>query len=238
MRLLVAEDDLPLSRSLAKGLREHAWAVDVVPDGESAVLQAVLNEYDAIVLDVLLPKRDGLEVARTLRARGLRTPILMLTARDRVGDKVAGLDAGADDYLTKPFELAELLARLRALLRRGPAMLPEVITVADLTVDTRRQLATRGGRVVPLTTKEYAMLEFLARHAGRVVSRAEITGHVWDENHDPFSNALEVFVGRLRRKVDAGAATPLIHTRRGAGYMLADLSQEAAGREDAGADES
>jgi two-component system copper resistance phosphate regulon response regulator CusR len=172
----------------------------------------------------MLPKRNGFEVAGTLRARGVRTPILMLTARDRVGDKVAGLDAGADDYLTKPFELDELLARLRALLRRGPALAPQLLNVGDLTVDTRSQTATRAGHALSLTTKEYAMLEYLARHAGEVVGRADISAHVWDEHHDPFSNALEVYIGRLRRKVDADGATPLIHTRRGAGYMLADLS--------------
>jgi two-component system copper resistance phosphate regulon response regulator CusR len=220
MRLLVAEDDTLLAQSLAKGLRENAYAVDVVADGEAAVVEALVNSYDAIVLDVMLPRRDGMAVARTLRARDVRTPILMLTARDLVGDKVAGLDAGADDYLTKPFELDELLARLRALLRRGPALRSHTLHVADLTVDTRSQTATRAGRTLPLTTKEYAMLEYLARRAGEVVSRADISGHVWDEHHDPFSNALEVYIGRLRRKLDSPGLTPLIHTRRGAGYML------------------
>jgi two-component system copper resistance phosphate regulon response regulator CusR len=181
------------------------------------------------VLDVALPKRNGLDVARALRARDIRAPILMLTARDTLRDKVAGLDAGADDYLTKPFELDELLARLRALLRRGHTVLPETITLGDLTVDTRSQTARRAGEPIALTSREYTMLEFLARHAGEVVSRADITAHVWDENHDPFSNALEVYVGRLRRKIDSGAARPLIHTRRGAGYMLADLGDGSDG---------
>jgi two-component system copper resistance phosphate regulon response regulator CusR len=225
MRVLVAEDEPELARSLAKAMREHAYAVDVVHDGEAAVLQAVLNEYDAIVLDVALPKRNGLEVARALRGRAVRVPILMLTARDAIRDKVAGLDAGADDYLTKPFELDELLARIRALMRRGPAVLPGVVTVSDLTVDTRSHVVTRAGRRIPLTAREYAMLEYFARRAGEVVSRADLTAHVWDENHDPFSNALEVYVGRLRRKVDQGTSRPLIHTRRGAGYMLADLTE-------------
>jgi two-component system copper resistance phosphate regulon response regulator CusR len=224
MRVLVAEDDALLGESLAKGLREHAYAVDLVSDGDAAIVQAVVNDYDAIVLDVMLPKRDGIEVARTLRARDVRSPILMLTARDRVSDKVAGLDAGADDYLTKPFELDELLARLRALRRRAPTISPAVYTVGDLTVDTRRQTASRAGRPLRLTTKEYTMLEYLAAHAGTVLGRAEISTHVWDENHDPFSNALEVYIGRLRRKVDDGAAYPLIHTRRGAGYMLGRLT--------------
>jgi len=226
MRILVAEDDTLLARSLAKGLRERAYAVDLVHDGESAYLQGVLHEYDAILLDVMLPGRSGIEVARALRMRQIGAPILILTARDRVGDKVAGLDAGADDYLTKPFEFEELLARLRALHRRHPAVAPEVLTIADLTVDTRRQTAARGDRPLWLTAKEYALLEFLARHAGAVLSRAEISAHVWDENHDPSSNNLEVCIGRLRRKVDGGASVPLIHTRRGAGYMLAELTAE------------
>jgi two-component system copper resistance phosphate regulon response regulator CusR len=224
MRILVAEDDALLARSLAKGLRERSHAVDVALDGEDAVMQGVLNEYDAIILDVMLPKRDGFDVARTLRARDVSAPILMLTARNRLGDKIEGLDAGADDYLTKPFEFEELLARLRALHRRLPALAPQLFTVGDLSVDTRSQTAIRDGRPLRLTSKEYAMLEYLVRHAGSVVSRAEISAHVWDDNHDPFSNTLEVYVGRLRRKVDDGCATPLIHTRRGAGYMLADLS--------------
>lgn len=222
MRLLVVEDDAMLGASLARGLREHAYAVDLVSDGAAAVVEAVVNDYDAIVLDVLLPRQDGLGVARTLRERGVSTPILMLTTRDRLADKVAGLDAGADDYLAKPFELEELLARLRALLRRGPALAPQQLRVGDLTVDTRTQRATRGGTPLSLTSKEYAMLEYLARRAGEVVSRADIVAHVWDENHDPFSNALEVYIGRLRRIVDQEGWPALIHTRRGAGYMLAD----------------
>jgi two-component system copper resistance phosphate regulon response regulator CusR len=220
MRILVAEDDALLAHSLAKGLRERAHAVDLVGDGDAAVMQGVLNEYDVIVLDVMLPKRDGFDVARTLRSRAVQAPILMLTARDRLGDKVEGLDAGADDYLTKPFEFEELMARLRALYRRLPSLAPSVVVVGDLTIDVRRQLATRAGRALSLTSKEYAMLEFLARHAGTVVTRAQIVAHVWDDNHDPFSNALEVCIGRLRRKVDDGATAPLIHTRRGAGYTL------------------
>lgn len=224
MRILVAEDDELLSRSLAKGLRERAYSVDLVYDGENAMLQGVLNEYDAIVLDVMLPKRDGFNVARALRARNVLAPILMLTARSRLGDKIEGLDAGADDYLTKPFEFDELLARLRALHRRQPTLTPQLLTVGDLAVDTRSQTAIRAGRLLQLTSKEYAMLEYLARHVGAVVSRTDLCAHVWDDNHDPFSNTLEVYVGRLRRKVDTGGSIPLIHTRRGAGYMLADLS--------------
>jgi len=220
MRVLIVEDDPRLGNTLAKGLREQAYAVDVAADGETALGLAAVNSYDAIVLDIMLPRRDGLEVCRALRARGSRVPVLVLTARDTVQDKITGLDAGADDYLTKPFAFGELLARLRALMRRGSELLPSVLTVGDLVVDTRSQTARRQDRVIPLTAKEYALLEFLARHAGRVLSRAEICAHVWDENHDPWSNTLEVNINRLRRKLDAGGAAPLIHTRRGAGYVL------------------
>jgi two-component system copper resistance phosphate regulon response regulator CusR len=231
MRILLAEDDQLLARSLAKALRENAYAVDVAGEGDAAVHNALLNEYDVIVLDVALPKRGGFDVARAIRARDVRAPILMLTARDTIRDKVTGLDAGADDYLTKPFELDELLARLRALMRRGHTVVPDLLTVGDLALDTRSQTAQRGGRSIPLTSREYAMLEFLARHAGEVVNRADITAHVWDENHDPFSNALEVYIGRLRRKIDRDTDRPLIHTRRGAGYMLADLHDHAGADE-------
>ena len=223
MRVLLAEDDQYLSAMLAKGLREHAYAVDVAGDGEDAVYQAAVNDYDLVILDVLMPKRDGFEVCRDLRRRGMKAPVLMLTAKDEVADRVEGLDAGADDYLAKPFDFAELLARLRALLRRGHDVRPEEIVVGDLVVDTRGQVARRGGKILPLTTKEYALLEYLARNAGRVVGRADICAHVWDDNHDPFSNAIEVYINRLRRKVDGGF-TPLIHTRRGAGYLLSPVS--------------
>ena len=219
MRLLLAEDDRYLSAMLSKGLREHAYAVDVVLDGQAAVSQAALNDYDIFVLDVMMPVRDGFTVCRELRRRGSTAPVLLLTARDTVDDKVEGLDAGADDYLAKPFEFEELLARLRALLRRGRDIRPAEIAVADLMVDTRGQTVRRGGTLIPLTTKEYTLLEYLARNAGRVLGRPEISAHVWDENHDPASNALEVCMARLRRKVDGGR-TPLIHTRRGAGYVL------------------
>jgi two-component system copper resistance phosphate regulon response regulator CusR len=220
MRLLIAEDDARLHDLLGRALRERGYAVDVVTDGESAMVEAAVNEYDAIVLDIGLPRRSGLEVCRDLRKRGMRTPILMLTARDALEDRVAGLDSGADDYLVKPFELDELLARLRALLRRAPVVLNERIALADLVVDTRAQQATRAGLPLGLTTREFAVLEYLARHAGRVVGRAELTEHVWDANHDPASNALEVYVGRVRKKLDASGGPSLLHTRRGAGYLL------------------
>jgi two-component system copper resistance phosphate regulon response regulator CusR len=224
MRLLVVEDDVRLADVLARSLREQGYAVDVASDGDEAVYQAAINPYDALVLDVGLPRTSGLDVARELRRRGQTAPILMLTARDTLGDRVTGLDAGADDYLTKPFELEELYARLRALLRRMPALLPSVLQVADLAVDTAGHRVTRAGRPIPLTSKEYVMLEYLARNAGRVVGRGELCEHVWDENHDPFSNAIEVYVNRLRKKVDEGFDEPLIHTRRGAGYLLGPRS--------------
>ncbi len=220
MRILIAEDDARLHDLLSRALRERAFAVDVVTDGETALIEASINEYDAIVLDVMLPRRTGIEVCRELRRRGHRTPILMLTARDAVQDRVAGLDSGADDYVIKPFELDELLARLRALMRRGPTLHDERLTIGDLVVDTRAQQAIRGGFPVGLTTREYALLEYLARHAGRVVGRAELTEHVWDANHDPASNALEVYIGRVRRKLEQHGGASLLHTRRGAGYLL------------------
>ena len=222
MRLLVVEDDRRLSSLVARSLREQGYAVDVAGDGERALENAHVSPYDLLVVDIGLPRRSGIDVITQLRGEGSRVPILVLTARDAVSDRVRGLDAGADDYLVKPFELDELGARIRALLRRGPELLSPVIEVGDLALDTRRQSVTRGGRRLPLTTKEYVMLEYLARNAGRVVGRAELCEHVWDENHDPFSNAIEVYIGRLRRKVDEGATTALIHTRRGAGYMLGD----------------
>jgi two-component system copper resistance phosphate regulon response regulator CusR len=220
MRILIAEDDARLHDLLARALRERSFAVDVVTDGESALIEAAINDYDAIVLDVMLPKRTGLDVCRELRRRGKRTPILMLTARDALQDRVAGLDSGADDYVVKPFELEELLARLRAVMRRGPVLQDERLSVGDLVVDTRAQQATRAGLPVGLTTREYALLEYLARHAGRVVGRAELTEHVWDANHDPASNALEVYIGRVRKKLEVAGGAPLLHTRRGSGYLL------------------
>lgn len=222
MRILLVEDDPAIASSMSKGLRENAYAVDVAIDGDAGLYQAAIVPYDAIVLDVMLPKRDGFAVCRELRRRGMAVPVLMLTARDAVNDRIVGLDTGADDYLTKPFEFGELLARLRALLRRGPALAPRILRVGDLELDTHAQRVSRGGRPVPLTTREYALLEFLVRNAGRVVGRAEISDHVWDDNYDPFSNLIEAYINRLRRKLDMTGRPDLIHTRRGAGYMLAE----------------
>jgi len=226
MRILLVEDEPDAARILAKGLRRRKYAVDVAADGEEAEYQASVNDYDLIILDVMLPRKDGLEVCRELRAAGSAVPILMLTARDAVQDRIAGLDTGADDYLTKPFDLHELLARVRALLRRGQALRPEKIGVADLTIDTRAHQVERAGRRVELTGKEYALLEYLARRAGEVVSRAEIGEHVWDENFDPFTNLIEVYIQRLRRKIDDGHRLKLIRTLRGEGYLLATGGEE------------
>jgi two-component system copper resistance phosphate regulon response regulator CusR len=232
MRLLLVEDDARMARFIARGLREQAYAVDLVSDGEAALYQAAVNQYDAAILDVMLPVRDGFEVCRELRAQGSRIPVLMLTARDAVHDRIAGLDSGADDYLSKPFAFGELLARLRALLRRAPQLLPTMITVADLEIDTRGQRASRGGRPIVLTTREYSLLEYLVRNAGRVVGRQEIADHFWEDTYDPFSNLIEVYINRLRRKVDEPFATRLIHTRRGAGYELrATLDNENEGED-------
>jgi DNA-binding response OmpR family regulator len=220
MRVLLVEDDPGVVRFVARGLREQAFAVDVAENGRDALTQAFIYPYDVIVLDVMIPGVNGVDVCRQIRGRGLRTRILMLTARVSVADRIEGLDAGADDYLAKPFDFGELLARIRALLRRGDRLAEDTITVGDLVVDTRTQTVVRAGRPVPLTTKEYAMLEFLARHSGRVVGRAEISEHVWDGNFDPFSNAIEVYINRLRRKLSEAGGEPLIHTRRGAGYRL------------------
>jgi DNA-binding response OmpR family regulator len=221
MRILLVEDDSRIARFVSQALREQAYAVDATADGEDALFKASVNDYDAVILDVLIPGRDGFEVCRELRATGSSVPVIMLTARDAVPDRIAGLDSGADDYLTKPFEVAELLARLRALLRRGHVVRPAFVIAADLRIDTRAHAVTRAGRRIELTAKEYALLEYLARERGRVLTRGEIAEHVWDENFDPLSNLIDVNINRLRRKIDDGFASPLIHTRRGEGYMLA-----------------
>ena len=220
MRILVVEDDPDMSGFIARGLGEQSYAVDTAATGDEAIERAAAAPYDAIVLDVMIPPPDGIEVCRRLRRDGVAAPILMLTARDAVRDRVEGLDAGADDYLVKPFEFAELLARLRALLRRRGAPRGAVLGIADLSIDTGAHRVTRGGEALTLTAKEYALLEFLALNAGRVVGREEIAEHVWNEEFDPFSNLIEVYIGRLRRLVDRDGAPKLIHTIRGAGYIM------------------
>jgi two-component system, OmpR family, copper resistance phosphate regulon response regulator CusR len=231
MRILLVEDDPGVRRFVVKGLREQAYAVDIAATGEDALYQADINEYDLIILDVMIPPPDGFEVCRRLRKSGKQMPILMLTARDAVEDRVSGLDRGADDYLTKPFEFRELLARLRALLRRSTELHPPRLSVGELVLDTAAQNATLGGDAISLTHKEYALLEYLVRNAGRVVSRAEIAEHVWDESFDPFSNLIEVYINRLRRKIDPDGRLGLLQTRRGAGYILkSDEASEGGAR--------
>jgi DNA-binding response OmpR family regulator len=222
MRVLLAEDDVRIANFVSKGLRENSYAVDTVNNGENALYQISINDYDLIILDVMMPQKDGFEVCRELRQAGNKTPILMLTARDAVEDRISGLDFGADDYLIKPFEFGELLARLRALLRRQNEIRPPKIAVADLEIDTVSQKVWRGGKEILLTAKEFALLEYMAREKGKVIGREEISTHVWDETFDVFSNSIEVYVNRLRTKIDQGFTVQLIQTRRGAGYILDD----------------
>ena len=220
LRILLVEDEPAAAQMLAKGLREQGYAVDVAPDGEDGAYKASVNPYDLVILDVLLPRKDGFAVCSELRAAGLPVPILMLTARDAVEDRITGLDHGADDYLTKPFEYRELLARVRALLRRGPTSHAEVIEVGDLRIDGKARRVTRAGQDIELTAKEYAVLEYLASRRGELVTREDLSEHAWDENFDPFSNLIEVYILRLRRKIDAGHDVKLLRTRRGEGYVL------------------
>jgi DNA-binding response OmpR family regulator len=220
MRVLLVEDDPALSAVLRSGLGEHGWQVvraATYRDGQS---RALATDFDVMILDVMLPGGSGFDLCRELRARGVGTPILMLTARDTVDDRVMGLDVGADDYLAKPFAFRELIARVRALARRKATTRWETIHVADLEVDLSSHRVRRGDVPIELTAKEFALLEFFVRHRDQVVDRAAITAHVWDENHDPFTNVLEVLVRRLRRKIDDDFSPKLIHTLRGAGYRF------------------
>jgi len=221
MRILLVEDEPTAAHVLAKGLREQSYAVDVAADGDAAIFQAGTIDYDAVILDVMLPVVDGFGVCRTIRDSGCAVPILMVTARDAVDARIEGLDCGADDYLVKPFDFGELLARLRALIRRGrQPILPERLRVGALTLDTRARNVSAFSQRVLLTAKEYALLEYLARRNGDVVSRSDIAEHVWDEHYDPMSNVVDVYVQRLRRKLEQAGATSVIRTRRGEGYQL------------------
>ena len=221
MRILVVEDDRKVASFIQRGLEEEGHAVDVLHDGSEAGDQARSIDYDCVVLDLMLPGRSGFQVLRDIRARKVGLPVLMLTAKDSLEDRVTGLDAGADDYMGKPFALAELSARLRALLRRG--QVPDTrLRVADLEMDTIRRKVSRGGRPVELKPKEYALLEFLMRHSDRPVTKSLIIEHVWDIHFDSVSNVVEVHINSLRNKIDRGFETPLIHTIRGVGYVLTD----------------
>jgi len=221
VRILVVEDDRKVARFIERGLEQEGYAVDVLHDGTDAGEQTRLADYDAVVLDLMLPGRSGVQVLRDIRARKPVLPVLILSAKDSIEERVAGLDAGADDYMAKPFALAELSARLRALLRRG---LPHEtkLRVADLEIDTIRRMVTRAGRPIDLTPKEYALLEFLMRHSDRPVTRSLIVEHVWDIHFDSVSNVVEVHVNALRNKIDRGFAPALIQTIRGVGYILTD----------------
>jgi two-component system copper resistance phosphate regulon response regulator CusR len=220
MRVLVAEDEPSAAWVVETGLREQLFDVDVCRTGRAALARAAAHSYELVVLDLGLPDIDGVAVCRELRQRGVHAPVLMLTARDAVEDRVAGLDAGADDYLVKPYEFPELLARVRALLRRPHLMEPEILEVRHLQIDTHRREVRRGPEVIELTAKEYRLLEYLARRRGAVVSRAEIVDQVWTDYQVPDSNVVEVYVSRLRRKLGDAGRGPIILTRRGLGYVL------------------
>ena len=220
MRILVIEDEKKTAAFLAKGLREADFDVDVAPDGETGLEQARAAKFDLLIVDIMLPHKDGWDVVAELRRDGLRTPILFLTARDSVRDRVKGLELGADDYLVKPFAFSELLARVRSVLRRAPQQHPEQLRIEDLEIDVERHKATRSGVALNLTPKEFLLLEYLVRSSGAVVSRDEIAEHVWDVGFTTNTNVVDVVVRRLRSKVDDPFKTKLIHTIRGVGYVL------------------
>jgi DNA-binding response OmpR family regulator len=221
MRILVVEDDQKVASFIQSGLQQEGYAVDVLHDGLLAGDQARTVDYDAVVLDLMLPGRSGFQVLRDIRSRKPSLPVVMLTAKDALDDRIAGLDSGADDYMVKPFALAELSARLRAVLRRG-APRENVLRVADLEIDTLTRVVRRSGRRVVLTAKEYALLEYLMRNSGRPLTKSLIIEHVWDIHFDSVSNVVEVHINSLRNKIDRESGTPLIHTVRGVGYVLTD----------------
>jgi two-component system copper resistance phosphate regulon response regulator CusR len=231
MRILLVEDDADLRETVSAYLRATGFAVDAVATGKMALVQAAVSPFDAIVLDVLLPDTDGFTVCRMLRAQGNDSRILMATARDAVEDRIAGLDGGADDYIVKPYALGELVARLRALLRRPTEGLPTHLVVGDLRLDPATRTAARGARAIELTTKEFAVLEVLMRRAGTVVTRERLSQHAWDDNFDPASNVIDVYIARLRRKIDQDSDQPLLETVRGAGYRLGHALAGAAARQ-------
>jgi DNA-binding response OmpR family regulator len=221
MRILVVEDERKVASFIRQGLAEEGYAVELAKDGVEAIDRLLADlDYDLVVLDLMLPKRDGFAVLRALRTEHRHTPVLILTARDNVSDKVTGLDLGADDYLTKPFSFDEFLARVRALLRRGGSERAAVLAVDDLALDPATRSVTRGGRPIALTTREYALLEYFMRNRGRVLTRPMIAEHVWGIDFDPESNVIDVYVGYLRRKIDLPESPRLLHTVRGAGYTL------------------
>jgi len=220
MRILVVEDERKVASFIKRGLEEEGYAVDVAADGDEGLAMGLQDIYDVIVLDIRLPKLDGLQVLKGLRQEKVMTPVLLLTVRATIEDKVLGLDAGADDYLTKPFAFQELVARVRALLRRRPAADPAVLQVADLVLDPARRSVSRGGEKIELTPREFALLDYFMRHPGRVLTRTMIAEHVWDYDFDTSTNVIDVYVNYLRRKIDAGREPKLLHTVRGVGYVL------------------
>jgi DNA-binding response OmpR family regulator len=221
MRILVVEDDMVIANLLQRALREESYAVDLAHDGIEGEWLATENPYDLVILDVMLPRKDGISALQSMRAAGVKSPVLMLTARDEVKDKITGLDGGADDYMTKPFSLDELLARCRSLMRRRTTdYAGAVIEVGHLKIDPARKEVSRAGQVIELTSKEYALIEYLGRNAGKVVSRSELSDHVWEMDFEPSSNVVDVYVGYLRSKIDKGFDNPMLKTVRGHGYML------------------
>jgi len=220
MRILVVEDETGLANSLVAGLKEECYAVDRAGDGEEAEFLAETNDYDLIVLDLMIPKIDGFQVCRDIRDRKVTTPILMLTALDSVSDKVKGLDCGADDYLTKPFSFEEFLARVRALLRRGPLTVASSLDYKDLHMDLIAHSVFRGDRRIELTGKEYALLEFFLRNPERIISRSQLAEHVWDQYFDPLSNVIDVSISHLRKKIEVNGGPRVLHSVRGMGYIM------------------
>jgi DNA-binding response OmpR family regulator len=226
MRLLLVEDEDGIGKFVSQGLREAGHRVDWARDGEKGLDYALDAEYDVIVLDIMLPKMDGLQLLQQLRKRDVKTPILILTARDAVEDRVTGLNTGADDYLTKPFDFSELLARINALLRRPPLQTSNILQVADLELDSARRVVRRGGRILELSQREFMLLEYLMRNAGHALTRTQIGERVWGFDFYNESNAVDVYIGYLRRKIDKNASTPLIKTVRGVGYRLSADEQD------------
>jgi len=222
MRLLVVEDEKKIASFISKGLKEQSYAVDTAYDGEEGLYLAQINTYDLIILDIMLPKKDGISICRELRREKNDTPILLLTARDAVDDKVKGLDSGADDYLTKPFAFSEFLARVRALIRRKQNVTTTSLKVADLELDQLTHKVTRGSQPIDLTSTEYALLEYMMLNAGQIVTRTMISEHVWNDDFDRYSNVINVYVNYLRKKIDYGFDKQLIHSIRGTGYILKD----------------
>jgi DNA-binding response OmpR family regulator len=220
MRVLLVEDEMSIARFIEKGLKENGYAVDVAVDGEEGLAYAQAAEYDMLILDINLPKMDGLTLLRECRHRHIKTPTLMLTARDTVDDRVDGLDAGADDYLVKPFAFPELLARIRALFRRPPLQMGTVLHIGDLAMDTAYRLVTRNNQSIELSPREYAVLEYMMRHPNQVLTRTQIGEHIWNFDFYNESNVVDVYIGYLRRKIDAENNLPLIHTVRGVGYRM------------------